>query len=102
MDKRDKVLEVTARRKAIRQGLQLSRSRVRDRNAPGFGCYALFDATTGKPVWGVDTSGAYHLSLEQAERYLISPRKPVETESEYRHFLDEVIKHKKKWGAESG
>jgi hypothetical protein len=102
MDKREKVMEVTARRMAARQGLRLARSRRRDPNAVDYGCYALFNASTDEPVLGVDTNGWYLLTLERAERYLRTPRKPIATQEELDAFVDEVIKHKKKWGIDDG
>jgi hypothetical protein len=56
------------RRAAVRQGLRLERSRLRDPQAIGYGTYQLVTADTGKLVAG-DRRTGYGLTLQQvAER----------------------------------
>ena len=59
----DKAQENRLRRVAARQGLNLTRSRARDPEAPDFGTYMLTDSTSGLQC-------AYGLSLDDVERAL--------------------------------
>ena len=67
----DKVRELRLRRMASRRGYRLSRSRVRDPRAVGFGLYALVDENTGKAV-NPDIVGRWKHSwtLDEVEKWL--------------------------------
>ena len=69
MSKQEKAREANARRLAARQGLQLTRSRVRDARAFGFGGYMLIDADVNTVVYGAHPY-AYSLDLDEVEAYL--------------------------------
>jgi len=64
-----KVRENKARRAAIRQGMELQKSRLRDPRALGFGGYMLVDAKTGKAVFG-DKPHPHSASLGDVEKRL--------------------------------
>jgi hypothetical protein len=64
-----KVIENRARRMAERQGLELMKSRRRDRRATDFGTYMSIDASTGELVYGAHSG--YGLSLTEIYAYLI-------------------------------
>ncbi|HEY8358669.1 MAG TPA: hypothetical protein VIL30_14520 [Ramlibacter sp.] len=69
MDTADKVRENKARRAAIRQGLELQKSKRRDPRAIDFGGYMLVDLQRNFVVFGGDPH-AFSASLEQIEQYL--------------------------------
>jgi hypothetical protein len=67
MEQETKVRENRVRRAADRQGLRLSKSRVRDPNARDFGLYALVDQETHPPPaqrW------VRSLTIDEVEAYL--------------------------------
>ncbi|MDX3245835.1 hypothetical protein [Streptomyces sp. ME18-1-4] len=64
----DKVRENRLRRMATRQGLNLRRSRRRDRRALDYGLYWLTDSE------GVNVVKSEGVSLDEVERYLAGPR----------------------------
>lgn len=72
MAAKDKVMENRLRRKADRMGMRLVRSRRRDPDALGFGCYYLTDHETGGVNFGADALGNPGASLEEIREYLES------------------------------
>ena len=76
-----KVRENRLRRAAERQGLQLQRSRRRDRLAIDFGGYMLIDVIGNFVVAG-GSPRPFSMSLDQVETWLAIPRhrgEPIET-----------------------
>jgi hypothetical protein len=69
IDAADKVRENRLRRAAVRQGLQLVKSRARDPRALDFGRFMIVDAHTGGVVAG-ELHSALALDLDQVEAYL--------------------------------
>lgn len=69
-----KVRENRARRAAIRQGMELQKSKRRDPNALDFGGYMLVHIATNGAVMGADPH-AYSASLEQVEEWLSHPKR---------------------------
>jgi len=70
-DKDKKVRENRLRRKAARQGLTLTKSRLRDPDAVLYGTYMLIEAsdhTVAFTSW--DLGGGYGLTLDEIEDYL--------------------------------
>jgi hypothetical protein len=68
MDQEDKVRENRLRRIAERRGFRLEKSRRRDRKAPDFGAYALFNKRN-ELVAG-DQQNATNGTLDRIEDYL--------------------------------
>lgn len=69
----DKVRENRLRRMAVRQGLILQKSRLRDSRAIGYGTYQLASAATN----AVEVAGSpagYGLSLDEVEKALTRDR----------------------------
>jgi hypothetical protein len=80
VDQTEKVRENRLRRKAVRQGLQLVKSRTRDPDALDFRRYMLIDvrpsASTFREVAaGREGQREYTLTLDEIENYLTSARK---------------------------
>lgn len=69
----EKVHEDRVRRMARRQGLVLSRCRMRDPLGVGFGRYKISDES-GRVVFGVDASGRHAATLDEIEGYLTRAR----------------------------
>jgi hypothetical protein len=64
-----KVLENKLRRAAVRQGLRLEKSRMRDPRAITFGTYRLIDESSNTVAAG-DQNGGYGLTLDDIARHL--------------------------------
>ena len=71
MTTQEKVRENRIRRMAHRQGLRLTKSRVRDPRAIGFNCYGLSDERN-VAVFGYER-GWLSASLDDLEIYLTQP-----------------------------
>ena len=68
----DKVRENRLRRMAQRQGLFLEKSRRRDVRAQAYGLYAIRDARTGNLMSYPGANDLHTLTLDDAERYLLT------------------------------
>ncbi|MGD0752817.1 MAG: hypothetical protein ABSA23_15585 [Anaerolineales bacterium] len=63
---RSKVFENYVRRKALRLGLKLRKSRAKKKSSHNFGLYQLDDASTGEIIHGID----FMDSLKEVDDYL--------------------------------
>jgi hypothetical protein len=59
-----RAVEVRLRRAAVRRGLRIEKSKLRDTGAIGYGTWRIVDARTGRLVAG-DRRTGYGLTLEQ-------------------------------------
>jgi hypothetical protein len=74
-DRTEEVRELRARRAAKRQGLELSKSRLKDPRAHGYGLWVIYDVK-GRLVAGTpNTTKA--LTLDEVEDYLNRPLEEV-------------------------
>ena len=69
VDREDKVRENRLRRIADRRGYRLTKSRLRDKAAPGYGGYMLIAAFGNLVMLGADPY-AFSATLEDVEDYL--------------------------------
>ena len=65
---RNEVVRVRAR--AYRRGIRLMASRARDEGAADYGCWAMYDARTGKLLNGPGPISPYALSWDQVNEAL--------------------------------
>jgi hypothetical protein len=72
MEGSEKVREVRLRRMAERQGLELRKSRRRDPNALGYGCWMIVDPFNSNAVVAnsAGPTGEPNLDLDDVEAYL--------------------------------
>jgi hypothetical protein len=68
-DREDKVRENRLRRIAQRRGYRLTKSRLRDEGAPGYGGYMLIAAFGNLVMLGADRAG-FSATLDDVEDYL--------------------------------
>jgi len=73
MDETQKVRENRLRRKAVRQGLRLEKSRRRDVTALDYGGYQLIDPGTNGLVFGELAGRRFGASLDEIEAWLSDP-----------------------------
>lgn len=71
MDQNEKIRENRIRRAAVRQGLRVEKSRVRDPRAIGWGTYQVVTSDTGK-IKKQGLPSGYGLTLDEVEAFLNS------------------------------
>lgn len=82
----DKKTENRLRYRAERLGLRLRKSKRRDRQARDYGCFALFDAVTGRALGGErPVVGAYHYAAEEIDPVLDAHALAAEQASAAKH-----------------